>query len=397
VTALSPPLRVLVVGQTPPPHGGQATAIASLLGGDYDGLVLTHVRMAFSADMAVIGKLRLGKLTHLIGLVFRIWVARIRHRPQVLYYPPAGPDLLPVMRDLVVLLATRWCFRRTVFHFHAAGLSELAPRLPRVLQPLLRRAYGRPDLALVPSALNPPDGAFVGARRTVVVPNGVADPTELLAPNDRSRRVEGTGAPTLLYLGVLRESKGVLVLLDAVRLLRRHVPDVRLRLVGTVESPQFADELRRRLNAYDLHDVVEWCGPLTGRDKSLAFRDSDVFCYPSHFESETFGLVLIEAMACSLPVVATRWRGIPDAVAEGETALLVPPQDAAAFADAVITLLDDPTLAHRLGAAGRSRYDAHFTEARFRRRMEESLCSLRSEVAGSDRPPASPPVRTSSG
>ena len=92
------------------------------------------------------GKFRLHKLAHLAGIVPRILWARLRTGSTVLYYPPAGPDLVPALRDLVILLSTRWAFRHTVFHFHAGGLCELYPRLNRPLKWLFRQAYGQPDL-----------------------------------------------------------------------------------------------------------------------------------------------------------------------------------------------------------------------------------------------------------
>src|SRR3954451_980664 len=173
--ALGRPLRVVVVGQPPPPFGGQALAIQCFVSGRYTDVEIHHVRMAFSRSMSEIGRVQLGKLGHLVGLVPRILWTRMRRGAGVLYYPPAGPDLVPVLRDIVLLLATRWAFPRTVFHFHASGLSEVYPRLPRWSRALFWAAYRRPDLTIAPSRDNPPDGEFLGARRCVVIPNGIAD------------------------------------------------------------------------------------------------------------------------------------------------------------------------------------------------------------------------------
>ena len=68
-------------------------------------------------------------------------------------------------------------------------------------------------------------------------------------------------------------------------------------------------------------------GTRTGTRQGRCFLDSDVFCYPTHFESETFGLVLLEAMQFELPIVATRWRGVPSSVEDGENGFLVPVRD----------------------------------------------------------------------
>jgi len=365
-------MRVVVVGQTPPPHGGQAVAIESFVTGRYPNLELFHVRMAFSSQMTEVGKPKASKVVHLFALIARILWCRLRHHATVLYYPPAGPDLLPILRDVVILLATRWAFGATVFHFHAAGLTEAWPRLPRPLRLLCRAAYGRPALAIQPSELNPPDGRRLRSRDVVVVPNGVADVplAQQPRPDRRDRQ------PTVLYAGVLLESKGVLVLVEACRLLAARDVDFRLRFMGVAESPDFASRLRDAVRRAGLAGRTEMLGWRVGDDKHECFRSSDVFCYPTYFESETFGLVVAEAMQFSLPVVATRWRGVPSVVSHGETGLLVRTHDAVALAGALEMLLADPVLARRMGRRGREVYLERFTEERYRQALASALSAI---------------------
>ncbi|HNE79748.1 MAG TPA: hypothetical protein PKX39_04125, partial [Flavobacteriales bacterium] len=79
------PLRVLVVGQTPPPFGGQSVMIDAMLRGTYDRVRLFHVRLAFSEDMESVGKFALRKVWILLTTIVRIWIARLRYRTPVLY------------------------------------------------------------------------------------------------------------------------------------------------------------------------------------------------------------------------------------------------------------------------------------------------------------------------
>lgn len=365
------PVRVVAVGQTPPPFGGQADTMELFVTGRYRLLEVSHVRMAFSRDTADIGKARPGKVLHLIGLIARVLWRRTRTKDAVLYYPP-GANPVPVLRDLAVLLCTRWAFRATAFHFHAAGVSELEPRLPRLLRPLFRAAYGGAELAIQTSALNPPDGRRLGAHRVVVVPSGIPD--HPLA--QRERDDHRPGPPVLLYVGVLRESKGLLVLAAACRRLQERGLDFRLHLMGAFESREFEVTLRSALARGGLEERTVFLGSRTGDEKWECFRASDIFCYPTHFEVESFGLVCVEAMQFSLPVVATRWRGVPSVVTEGEGGLLVPPRDPAAFEAALARLLEDSALRQEMGRRGRELYLERFTEERFRRDMEAALSEL---------------------
>jgi glycosyltransferase involved in cell wall biosynthesis len=113
-------------------------------------------------------------------------------------------------------------------------------------------------------------------------------------------------------------------------------------------------------------------------EKAAAYRAADIFCYPTHYEVESFGLVVVEAMQFSLPVVASRWRGVPSVVAEGESGLLVPVRDPTALAQALQTLVDDPRLRRRLGTRGREIYLERFTEERYRQAMEAVLADVAS-------------------
>jgi glycosyltransferase involved in cell wall biosynthesis len=368
----SRPVRIVAVGQTPPPFGGQADTLELFVTARYRLLEVFHVRMAFSRDTADIGRPRPGKVLHLVGLIARTLWRRARTGATVLYYPPAGADLVPVLRDLAVLLCTRWAFRATAFHFHAAGVSAIEPRLPRPLRPLFRAAYGGADLAIQTSALNPPDGLRLGARRVVVVPSGIPDHPLAQQPRESSR----TGPPVLLYVGVLRESKGLLVLVAACERLRQRGVDFRLHLMGAFESSEFEATLRAAIADAGLRDQTVFLGSRAGEEKWECFRASDIFCYPTHFEVESFGLVCVEAMRFSLPVIATRWRGVPSVVAEGESGLLVPVRDPAQLEAALATLIEDPELRRRMGARGRELYVERFTDERFRREMEAVLCEL---------------------
>lgn len=372
---LSSPVRVVAVGQTPPPFGGQADTMELFVTGRYRLLDVSHVRMAFSRDTSDIGRPRPGKVLHLLGLVARILWRRARTGAQVLYYPPAGANLVPVLRDLAVLLCTRWAFQATVFHFHAAGVSEFERCLPRAARPLFRAAYRKADLAIQTSALNPPDGERLGARRVAIVPSGIPD--HPLAQEPRPERdADPPAPPVLLYVGVLRESKGLLVLVEACRRLRDHGLDFRLHLMGAFESSDFESALRAALADAGLDERTLFLGSRTGEQKWECFRTGDIFCYPTYFEVESFGLVCVEAMQFSLPVVATHWRGVPSVVTDGDSGLLVPVRDPLRLAQALGTLIEDPALRRRMGSRGRELYLERFTAERFRQDMEAALCEL---------------------
>ena len=363
------PIRVLVVGQTPPPFGGQAVMIQELLNGRYDRIRLFHVRLAFSDDMASVGKFALRKVSVLFTTIVRVWIARFKYGTPVLYYPPSGPNMVPVLRDIVFLCSTRWLFRSTVFHFHAGGVSAFASSLPAFIRPLFNLAYRKPALAIRTAPQNPEDGKVLGALRDVVVPNGV--------PDMRGRVQERTAAAsqplTILFTGVLIPSKGVLVLLEAFKLLIDHGLDLRLQLMGKWGDGAFETLCTTFVSDHGLSDKVTFLGVKRDLEKFECFAACDIFCFPSYFEAESFGLVLVEAMQFAKPVVSTRWRGIPSVVEDGVNGYLVLPQDPGALAERLALLVADPNLRERMGREGRRIFEQRFTLERFHRNMEEAL------------------------
>ena len=361
--------RVLVVGQTPPPYHGQAMMTQRLLDADYSKIKLYHVRMAFSKSVASVGTFQLAKLFHMVAIVVKIIYKRFRYGIETFYYMPAGPNLTPVLRDIFILTFTRPLFKYTVFHFRAAGLSEFVDTRQGIIQRLAWRAYRSPDVAIHLSSRNPDDGGYFKALRSQVVPNGLEDAAQPYQPIQRI-----ASSPThILFVGLLCESKGVLTLLKATTLLHQEAVPIRVTLVGGFTSPEFQKTVEEYCRTHQLQEMVNFAGVQQGEEKWKYFREADIFCFPSHYESESFGNVAVEAMMFSLPVVATRWRGIPDIVDDGKTGWLVPTKDPESTAAALQQLIRQPEQRCRMGSAGRAKYEAQYQLSSFVATMEDVL------------------------
>jgi phosphatidylinositol alpha-mannosyltransferase len=157
-------------------------------------------------------------------------------------------------------------------------------------------------------------------------------------------------SPTILFLGRHEPRKGLAVLLRA---LPQLPADTTVWVAG--DGPQ-TDELQR-LAAGDPR--VEWLGRIDDDEKCARLVAADVFCAPS-LHGESFGIVLLEAMAAGTPVVASELPGYANVARTGLDALLVPPGDSDALAAAIVRVLEDPSLAARLVACGAERAE-HFS------------------------------------
>lgn len=365
---LNAKLKVLVVAQTPPPHHGQAVMTEYFLSGSYQHIELLHIRMAFSREIDEVGRAGLGKVLHLFALIFQIIQARIRHKPDVLYYPPASPNLVPFLRDCIILICTRWMFQKTAFHFHANGISEFRLSLPRSLQRLYRKIYGCPDLSICLSELATQDARDFNSRHIALVPNGIPDCAE-----SNAIKVQSAERPTILYLGTVSRDKGAGCLLDTLALLVRKKYNFRCMVAGAFASIEEEKTLKQKCAFLELNDWVLWRGAIYGREKWDCYQKADVFCFPSYYKTEGFPVVLLEAMMFSLPCISTQWRAIPEIIQEGETGFLVPIKDPVATADRLAQLLSEPEMRHEMGRAGRKRFLEKYTVNIFRENMEKAL------------------------
>jgi glycosyltransferase involved in cell wall biosynthesis len=365
--------KVLVVGQTPPPLHGQAFMIKRLVTSELANVQLIHVRMNFSSHVNEVGRFRLSKVMHLFGLILRILYHRFADGVRVLYYPPGGTHRVPMYRDIVILNSTRWLFDKTVFHFHAGGVCEMYDRLPSWQRWMFRRAYFGADAAIRLSELNPQDGRRLAAKREYVIPNGIDDPCPELFVSRSKSAATADDRLRMLFVGILSEPKGVMVLIEACANLAARGVQFELEVMGQWENDEFAVRAHQRIEELKLNKHIKFLGALLGEEKIDAFRRANVFCFPSHYACEAMPVVLLEAMACGLPIVATRWRGIPSVVDDGKTGVLVQPHDPDAVADQLARLAHDSALRERMARAGRAKFEREYTLARHIERMRRAL------------------------
>ncbi len=253
-----------------------------------------------------------------------------------------------------------------------AGLALMGRRLARMRTPVIAdihgdpaapaRLYGSPSRkALAPLAdalarygLRRADGVRTISAYTsgLVRELGVEPTAEFAAFMDLEPFLETELAPlperpTALFVGVLERYKAVDVLAEAWRLAAPRLPDASLHLVGRGTLRDVAERLVAELPAQ-----TAWRESISTAEVVRALDAATVLVLPSR--SEGLGRVVIEAFCRGRGVVGTRVGGIPDLVVEGQTGLLVPPEDAPALAAALVRVLSDRALAERLGAAARA-------------------------------------------
>jgi phosphatidylinositol alpha-1,6-mannosyltransferase len=182
----------------------------------------------------------------------------------------------------------------------------------------------------------------------------------------------------ILSVGNLVARKGHDMVIRALPRLRLIVPEVTYLIVGQGSYRTQLENLARSLGIRDCVIFAEW---VSAEDLPDIYALSDVFVMPSREQLEAcdvegFGLVFLEASACAKPVVGGRSGGIPDAISDGVTGLLVNPYEPEDIANALARLLTDNSLAIRLGQQGRFRVIKHFAWARIADQVQGILQSV---------------------
>jgi len=178
------------------------------------------------------------------------------------------------------------------------------------------------------------------AARTTIIGNPVLVPAVLPPQQHPARKV--------LFLAWLHEDKGVLDLMRAMPIVLRSVPDATFVLAGSGDADSIAN-LARSLRVEHALRLPGW---VNGKGKDELLRQSDVFVLPSYYEGLPVGA--LEAMACGVPVIATRVGGIPDVIEDRVNGLLLEPGQPEALARALIAMLTDDALRSRLREAAHS-------------------------------------------
>ncbi|MEZ6016294.1 MAG: glycosyltransferase family 4 protein [Planctomycetota bacterium] len=180
--------------------------------------------------------------------------------------------------------------------------------------------------------------------------------------------------PAIGFLARMCRDKGLEALFEAFVRVKQAVPNARLVAAGVVlaEDRPLLDELARRARALGIEGDVELLGPVSREEKLRLLRRVDVFSVPATY-GESFGLYLLEAWACGLPVVQPRHGAFPELLEATGAGVLVQPDEPEALATALIGLLQDPVRRERMGALGVAAVRERFTAARMARELLERL------------------------
>ena len=360
--------KVLFILHFPPPvHGaammGQLIRDSAVIN---DVIEADYINLSISKNLNEIEKYGIKKFFRLLRLQTNVLGALLKKKYDLCYITltVSGPSFY---KDFLIVLLLKLFRRKIIYHFHNKGVEE-GSRLA-INRALYRFTFRNTKSILLSKHLYSDIRRYVDEKDVYYCPNGIPLNTY---ENNKKTAHKANGVCKLLFFSNMMMQKGVYVLLDACKLLKYKDIKFECHFVGAwsdISEKEFRSEVEK--NGLQQHVFAH--GGKYGAEKGQFFHDSDIFIFPTYYHNETFGLVNLEAMQFSLPVISTTEGGISEVVSDGNTGFLVPQRNVTALARKIETLVNDAELRHKMGEAGKERYYSYFTIAKFEERLVNIL------------------------
>jgi len=272
-------------------------------------------------------------------------------------------DIIHLHEPLMPMLCTtvlRLSQTANIGTFHACHASFLGIPAYNFARPIgkwiLRRWFRKLDgkIAVSKSAMEFARGHFPGYYN--IIPNGVD--VDHFSPDVSPIDEFCDGKLNILFVSRLEKRKGLNYLLEAFKQVKQEIPDSRLIIVGP--GTRLRRKYEKQVARSGLKDVI-FVGFVSYDELPRYYKTADVFCAPATGR-ESFGIILLEAMAVGKPIVASNIEGYAGVVTHGVDGLLVPPADKEKLVRALISLLTDQSLRQKMGAKGRAKALEHSWE-----------------------------------
>lgn len=351
-------MRVVILGKWPggEPLGGVAVHTVNLVRclGKLNGLDLYVVSFGDESKVLTEGRAKIiliqaKKIHYVFPILALIRLAlEIRKiRPDIIHVQ--GSNISPYLL-YTLFLATRKCRKIITVHgimrIEAAFKKGMKANITMVIsKPLEKYAVSKiPDIIACSPAMKSVLTNLTNSE-IHVIPNGVDfENIQNIQPYKSIKH------PSILFVGLLRKVKGVELLLKAIPIILKSLPEVHVYIAGSGEQEI---ELKRLVKELSIEEQVKFLGFISKEEKFAYYKSADICVVPSIYEA--FGIVLLESMACGKPTVASNVGGIPFIVEDGKTGLLFECGDVRDLAEKIITLLQNKELREKMGEAGKDR------------------------------------------
>ena len=367
--------KILFIMHMPPPvHGasmvGQYIHDSQLINSSFD---CHYVNLAVATRLEDVGKGGWHKAKGVLKKLMEVRKAVKSVKPDLVYITPNSAGI-PFYKDFITVMMLKMMGQKVVMHFHNKGVET---RQDKWLDNWMYKHYFKGvKLILLADALYEDVKKYVKREDVFVCSNAIP-----AISNANGVTVNSNHVPHILWLTNIMKTKGIMEYLSALKILKDKGVKFQADFVGGLTKEMSGDEFDSALSMMGLNGCCTYYGPKYGDDKYSFFSQADVFVLPSY--TEAFPVSILEAMQFALPVVASNVGGVSAEVEEGVSGFLLGGEqpimlntfrpDVCEIADKLQVLLTDTDLRHKMGSAGREKFEREFTLEVFEKRMVEIL------------------------
>ena len=358
--------KLLFILHLPPPvHGssmvGQYIKDSEIINSTFNS---KYINLTTSKKIDEIGKKPLLKVKRYIGILYSVFIALIKFKPEVVYFAITAKGIGFYKDFPIAILAKIWG-KKLVLHYHNKGVINRQQSLVDHL--MYRSLFKNTKVILLSELLYKDVSKYVKQEDIFICPNGIP-----VAGDLQESTLKVNDIPQLLFLSNLIESKGVFILLKALKILNNEGVVFNCNFVGG-EGDISLKQLNQKINNLKLHECVSYLGKKFNNDKYEIFKKSNIFILPTYYHNECFPLVLLEAMQFGLPIISSNEGGIPDIVKDSETGFIVEKQKSKQLAEKIKWLIEQPKEARIMGEKGQKYFLEQYTLEVFEKRMTHIL------------------------
>jgi glycosyltransferase involved in cell wall biosynthesis len=348
--------------QLPPPFHGVSQSNINVVNSKLinSSFQIQTIDLQFAESITELEHFSFKKVFKALKYCFVISKKAISFKPDLVYFT-ISPTGIAFYRDAFYVFILKLLRLKIVFHLHGQGFKETT-RKNRFKLIVCKEVFKNNEVICLAKKLTK-DIEDVFFSQPFIVPNGIQIRQESLS----NSLVKNNETVQILYLSHYKENKGVLILIDALAILKKQGYCFHTRLVGEPASLSI-DDLKKYIKISKIEQNIEVVGPLYDREKYSEFRKADIFVFPTYFDA--FPLVNLEAMQFTLPIITTDEGGISEVVINGETGFVIEPRNTHQLVDKLTLLINNKDLRAEMGRKGKDRFFQYFTLQHFEHNLK---------------------------
>jgi len=325
-----------------------------------------YINLGTSKSIDEIGKNGFQKWFLYVSIILRTIKQLIAFKPDLVYLAMTAKGVA-FYKDMVMAFLAKLFGVKLVIHFHNKGVSI---NQNKTLDNFLyKRVFKNTKVILLSKHLYSDIKKYVKEENVYYCPNGIPE----LSLNENNATIKNDTVQ-LLFLSNLIESKGVYVLLDALKILKSKKIKFTCNFVGGIGDIS-EEAYNNKVRSLQLQDCVYYLGKKFNQEKTTIFNNSDIFVHPTF--SDCFPLVLLEASQFKLPMVSAYEGAIPEIIDDGVNGFLVPKNDVTKLVEVLKLLINDESLRMKLGDAAYKKYKNEYTLSKFENRLADILQKIK--------------------